>query len=191
LARINGRKEIAGMKDQYFGDNPASRATLFSLAMLVLLTSLPRASFAKDIVLPDTHLTPGAVLTTDIQTICVSGYSKTVRHTSGKLKAQIYREYGIERKSGKYEIDHLIPLSIGGADVAENLWPESYESEPWNAVVKDRLELKLHELICHRDLDIRVAQKAIADNWIEAFERFCPTDADCPSYRKRNKANRR
>jgi hypothetical protein len=160
----------------------ALRVTLYRVVLLVLLASMPRASAAEDSILPDSRLTPGAVLSTDVQVVCVIGYSKTVRHTSGKLKASIYREYGIDKKSGTYAIDHLIPLSIGGADVAENLWPASLQTRPWNKGVKDRLELKLHRLVCKKALDIRVAQKAIADNWIEAYKHFCPTDADCPSY---------
>jgi len=59
---------------------------------------------------PDPTLTPGAVLTTDVSTICQPGYSKTMRHTSGKLKAKIYREYGIDKASSHFEVDHLISL---------------------------------------------------------------------------------
>lgn len=139
---------------------------------------------ADDRVLPNPGLTPGAVLTTDVSRVCIQGYSRTVRHTSGKLKARIYAEYGIDRHSGHYEIDHLIPLGIGGADTAANLWPQSYDTSPWNAAVKDRLELKLHELVCHRELEIQEAQRAIARDWIDAYKRFCPTDSECPAYRK-------
>lgn len=149
-------------------------------AVLLLLASHP--ALAGDPILPDPKLTPGAVLTTDVKAICTKGYSKTVRHTSGKLKAKIYREYGLSRKTGHYEIDHLIPLSIGGADEAANLWPESYDTQPWNASVKDRLELKLHRMVCGGRLHVREAQEAIARNWIDAYRRFCPSEADCPSY---------
>ena len=57
------------------------------------------------------------------------GYARSVRHTSGKLKAFIYREYGVNRRGGHYEIDHLIPLGLGGADVAANLWPEPRDAD--------------------------------------------------------------
>lgn len=160
-----------------------SRRQLFFAAIAVAsMTPLP--GIAADPVMPDPTLTPGAVATTDLRLICQKGYAKSVRHTSGKLKAKIYREYGIDRRAGRYEIDHLVPLSIGGADVAANLWPESYETRPWNAGVKDRLELRLLRLVCHAGLDIQEAQKAIAENWIDAYRKFCPTDADCPSYQK-------
>ena len=51
---------------------------------------------------------------------------------------------------------HLIPLGIGGADTEANLWPEPRRSvEPvWNAERKDRLEWKLHDLICASQIDV-------------------------------------
>jgi hypothetical protein len=38
------------------------------------------------------------------------------------------------------EMDHLIPLSLGGSNRQKNLWPQSEITEPWNAHVKDKLE---------------------------------------------------
>ena len=116
-------------------------------------------------------MTPGAVLTTDAATVCQPGYSKTVRHTSGKLKALIYREYGIDRASGHFEIDHLISLELGGADAPENLWPESYDTTPWNAHTKDKLEDRLNALVCTGKLPIEQARQEIVTDWIAAYER--------------------
>ncbi len=139
------------------------------MAAFVLSTS---AALADDPIRPDPRLTPGAVLTTDLSAICRPGYTKTVRHTSGKLKAFIYREYRIDRNGGNYEIDHLIPLEVGGADVRENLWPESWDTEPWNAHVKDRLENYLHEAVCAGRMPIDQAQRAIAQDWIGAYQKY-------------------
>jgi hypothetical protein len=88
------------------------------------------------------------------------------------LKHQIYVEYGISRDNGHYEIDHLIPLGIGGADTRENLWPESRDTQPWNAGVKDRLENFLHNEICARHIAIPDAQRAIAADWIAAYRKY-------------------
>jgi hypothetical protein len=103
------------------------------LKHLFILTSLLVASpvLGQELpIRPDPQLTPGAVLTTDAATVCVPGYAKTVRQTSGTLKAQVYRAYHMDKKAGHFEVDHLISLELGGADVAANLWPESETPRP-------------------------------------------------------------
>jgi hypothetical protein len=98
------------------------------------------------------------------------GYAKSVRHVSGKVKAQVYAEYGIvSHRSGEYEVDHLISLELGGSNDIKNLWPESYQSEPWNAHVKDKLEDRLHSLVCAGRMSLEEAQRAIARDWIAAY----------------------
>ena len=71
-----------------------------------------------DPIRPDPRLTPGAVATSDPGVFCHAGYSRSVRHTSGRVKRQVYRAYGIDRRSGSCETDHLVPLAIGGSDEA-------------------------------------------------------------------------
>jgi hypothetical protein len=142
----------------------------FLSVFIVLHTAT--STFAADPQLPNPQLTPGAILTTDPASVCRSGYSKSVRHTSGLLKHQIYVEYGIEKNTGHYEIDHLIPLGIGGTDTRENLWPESRDTKPWNSDLKDRLENYLHVEICAGHIPIKDAQKVIATDWIAAYRKY-------------------
>jgi len=142
-------------------------ATACALLLIVLYPA-----YAADPILPNPQLTPGAVLTTDLAKICQPGYTRTVRHTSGALKHEVYAEYGIKPDSGRYEVDHLIPLEIGGADVRENLWPESYDTKPWNAAVKDWLENYLHVEVCSRHVSIEQAQKEIAEDWNAAYRKY-------------------
>lgn len=142
------------------------------------------AAMAADPIMPDPSLTPGAVLSVDRVKVCVHGYSATVRHTSAKVKAGVYRAYGLTASLGHYEIDHLIPLSLGGADVPANLWPESYSGE-WNAILKDRLEVKMLREVCDEGADLIAAQDEIATDWITAYRKRCPTATACPSYGSR------
>jgi hypothetical protein len=141
-----------------------------------LLLSLCAANaLSSDPVVPDPKLTPGAVLTIDATVICQRGYSKSVRHTSGRLKHEVYAEYGMSRGGGNYEIDHLVPLGIGGADIRENLWPESRDTQPWNANLKDRLESYLHVEICAGHIDADQAQREIARDWVAAYRKYLGT----------------
>jgi hypothetical protein len=104
-----------------------------------------------------------------------------VRDVPAEMKRQVYREYGIiSHGPGDYEIDHLIPLELGGSNSIKNLWPESHRTSPWNAQVKDRLEDKLHELVCSGQLDLKTAQQAIASNWIEAYKKYVSPNPPIP-----------
>jgi hypothetical protein len=71
-----------------------------------------------------------------------------------------------------YELDHLVSLELGGAPAAPtNLWPEPYASSS-GARTKDRLENRLHTLVCRREVPLREAQNAIATNWMKAYDRY-------------------
>lgn len=135
------------------------------------------------IVLPDPKLTPGALnpavrQSTIHSTICVSGYTSTIRPSSSYTTAlkirQLDASYNFhgDTNTGDYEEDHLISLELGGsANSANNLWPEPYNARA-GARVKDQLENKLHDLICAGVISLRTAQHAIADNWWRAYQHY-------------------
>ena len=141
---------------------------------LGLLLFLTRVLFAQEPtpILPDANMTPGDTFDVTAQDICTHGYARKVRDVPAEMKRQVYREYGITSHGrGDYEIYRLIPLELGGSNSIKNLWPESHRTA-WNAQVKDRLESKLHELVCSGQLDLKTAQQAIASNWIEAYKTY-------------------
>ena len=136
-----------------------------------------------DATLPDSATTPGAinpdVTQADIgQTICVSGWTTTVRPSSsvtGALKVeQLHSGYALKGdvSTSDYEEDHLISLELGGSPASPlNLWPEPY-NVTGGARVKDPVENKLHSLVCSNVLPLAVAQSAIASNWWTAYETY-------------------
>lgn len=108
-------------------------------------------------------------------TICVSGYARSVRppySVTGPIKRQLMRAQHPGERFAGYELDHLVPLSLGGAPAdSRNLW-----LEPWtgsmNAGDKDALEFVLWKLVCHHEVPLRTAQRVIAGNWIDAYRRY-------------------
>ena len=122
---------------------------------------------------PDPLRTPGEVFPVGLEVICVKGYTKTVRDVSTATKNRIYAEYGITRARlpNEFEMDHLIPLALGGSNSDLNLWPEPAEPNP-GFHQKDQLEVKLAQLACANKLPLAEAQRAIAEDWYAAYRRY-------------------
>lgn len=179
--------------------DPSAHPTGVNSASTETATGNPDATggpvVGVDATLPDSARTPGAtnpaVTQSDIgQTICVSGWTSTVRPSSSvttRLKIQQLQSgysYDGDMATADYEEDHLISLELGGSPASPlNLWPE-----PYNAVggarVKDQVENKLHSLVCSDSLTLAAAQMAIATNWWAAYEEYvgnAPVVAPAPA----------
>jgi hypothetical protein len=128
--------------------------------------------------LPDASCTPGAfnpdvTQSTINKTICVSGWTATVRPPTSytnALKKQGISDYGYSDTSmADYEEDHLIPLELGGAPRdPHNLWPEPHAGAK-NSYSKDSIENKLKTAVCNGQVTLAAARKAIATNWTTAL----------------------
>lgn len=129
--------------------------------------------------LPDPACTPGAVdprvtQATVVQTICTSGWATSVRppeSVTEPIKRDEMRAYGLAgQRLADYELDHLVPLELGGApaDLA-NLWPEPWNG-PANAHEKDAVENFLHQRVCSGAMALADAQHAIATNWLAVYQ---------------------
>jgi hypothetical protein len=137
-------------------------------------STIPTACHIVNGGLPDPKCTPGAInpdVTQDNikNTICVPGYTKTVRPPvsyTTPLKIKLMKSYGFTDSRSNYEFDHLIPLEVGGhpTDV-KNLFPEPGYGQ-YNFHVKDRFENYLHGEVCNGSIKLSDAQKEIATDWI-------------------------
>lgn len=131
--------------------------------------------------LPDANCTPGVynpdVTQDNIQsTICVPGYTKTIRPPvsyTNALKVQQIGEYGYsDTNTADYEEDHLIALEDGGDPRSpQNLWPEpryAADSSGLTASDKDQVENHIHTAICNGTVALDDARNAIATDWTTA-----------------------
>ncbi len=118
---------------------------------------------------PDPIMTPGAADQTATRDVVCNGTTRERRHVSEATKREVLAAYNIPAaESSDYEIDHLIPLAIGGANVVANLWPQ-----PWvEADEKDVLEVELQRRVCHGLLSQAEAQREVADDWTAAYARY-------------------
>src|ERR1700694_4476691 len=151
------------------GTPTADQQTDTELAVSPDATPATGLQASSPALLPDPALTPGDVLPAGVNQICVTGYSTSVRNVSTATKNTVYAEYHIvSHATGQYEVDHLIPLELGGSNSMRNLWPEPAEPRP-GFHEKDVLENRLHALVCAGSVDLMTAQRAIAANWWTAY----------------------
>jgi hypothetical protein len=122
---------------------------------------------------PNAALTPGKVATTDVREVCALegnlSYSRRHRATAYDLKSWVFREYGIEPPQGhaaraEWEIDHLVPLCLGGADEAANLWPQNRTTFRQ----KDQREAHACREVCAARLSLATAQGWFLGDWTTA-----------------------
>ena len=93
------------------------------------------------------------------------------------VREKALQEYGVGRtQAEQYQMDYLIPPSLGGTEDIGNLWPEPYSESLWNARAKDALENRLREMVCAGQLDLAAAQHDLATDWISAYKKYFHTD---------------
>lgn len=146
------------------------------------LTPTPRIGHAPDgTALPDRTLTPGSALVSAAAVVCAPGYATSVSVVGEDLRRQVLAAYAIaDPQRDGYELDHLIPVELGGDNGAPNLWPQP-RTGPGNAAVKNGLESHLHELVCAGAVPLTEAQQAIAADWSAANARYGSMPVPAPS----------
>ena len=72
------------------------------------------------------------------------------------------------------EIDHIVSLELGGSNDIANLFPERASPAP-GYKVKDRLENKLHSLVCSGSMSLQSVQIGISSNWQKLYRKVYGT----------------
>jgi hypothetical protein len=141
--------------------------------IIALLIALAACAQTK----PDPQLTPGvadpAVTQATLgQTVCAPGYTLKVRDVPEGIKRAVALEYGLKLplKPGAFEVDHWIPLEIGGDNDIRNLWPQPALPIP-GFRQKDRVETYLKRQVCSGAMTLRQAQEDIPD-WVEIWKQL-------------------
>jgi hypothetical protein len=107
----------------------------------------------------DAHVTQATIHST----ICEPWYTAKVsppRKVTDAIKRRLVN--GLPGSSQDYELDHLIPIGLGGHPVSpKNLWLQTWPE----AAVKDRDALGLHRAVCAGRMTLEQAQRKMLATW--------------------------
>jgi hypothetical protein len=155
------------------GSSSGSGAAI-AVGSTVLLAPRTQAAGCRRGTEPDRRCSPGAYysnLTAAVR--CSSQFStSTIRNVPESEKFDVEREYGMPAAhyGRSIEIDHIVSLELGGSNEIANLFPEP-GSGTASYHVKDRLENRLHDLVCAGQIGLRSAQRQIATDWKALYRR--------------------
>jgi hypothetical protein len=159
-------------------------AMVVAVAMFVEHRNFPATGIesAGSDIRPNRAFTPGMARQVSLDKVCSLPQEEVIKQVSPLQRQRVFKEYGIPfDQADKYEVDYLVTPGLGGDDDIRNLWPEPYSNASWNAHVKDALEERLHELVCAHQLDLAEAQRAIATDWVAAYEKYVrPSRSNTP-----------
>ncbi len=134
------------------------------LAFSAMLFAMANASDAA--LSADLPVNPSVTQATIASTICLPGWTKTVRPSpryTAAVKIKLIRELEIpEELLVDFELDHRIPLALGGAPSdLRNL-----ELQPWDeAGEKDAIEACLSRATCAGKITLDDARRRIWFDW--------------------------
>jgi hypothetical protein len=124
--------------------------------------------------------TPGAIDPAISQanidaTICRPGYARAARPAyaiTGPLKRRMMDAQHPGERMADYELDHLIPISIGGAPLNKrDLWLQPRQGQA-NAGDKNVLAYVLWRLVCTHQVPLQTAQHDISRDWTRAYQLY-------------------
>lgn len=143
------------------------RRPVFNVGM-----SAPQAGCHVRGALPDSACTPGASMTDDLSVICRQSTSNR-RDVGEAEKRRVFAEYGISypQPRGAYEVDHFIPLELGGSNDIANLWPEAAKPTP-GFHEKDKIENYLHRQACSSSMSLQQARQEISGDWVQVYNQI-------------------
>jgi hypothetical protein len=83
-----------------------------------------------------------------------------VRNVPVEVKKQVYARDHVPYEPGKYVVDHIVSLELGGTNDISNLQVQTVE----DGRRKDQVENLLHDRLCSGQTTLEEAQREII-NW--------------------------
>lgn len=146
--------------------------------------------------IPDRTTTPGSTRDLTLEEILATKWSDDPRRVTQSMKQQAFDDYGLEgyddpayppdRHGRRWQIDHLIPRQMGGADEQSNLWPAPYNAthpynpnypedhvmNPWDVVRKDITANRLMKAVREGQMTLDEARTRMQGDWRQTYIEF-------------------
>jgi hypothetical protein len=115
------------------------------------------------------YKTPGATTKVKTEQVCAADFGASAKPIAGWQRTEALERYGVRQDGFTGEIDHLIPVSLGGSNDPDNLWP-FHGSGSYTFAAKQALAAKLHDLVCSGKMSLKDAQDAFRKDWTKSYQ---------------------
>jgi len=144
------------------------RTAWLSFMAAAVMVGVPAFAAAQ---LPSSFQTPGAKGKANDAQVCAADFEASVKPIAKWQRDQALERYGKRTEDFTGDLDHLIPIALGGTNDPDNLWPLP-SSKEMGPEQKKALDLKLHEMVCAKTLTLKAAQDAIKKDWVKAYAQY-------------------
>ena len=150
------------------------RRVLVCCSVVVLALTITPAAMAQ---LPDTTKTPGSADRVKPERLCAAEFAAAARPVSDWQRTVALERYGIRPELFHGDLDHLVPVALGGTNDPDNLWP-FHPGGTFTLDAKTALAAKLKEMVCGGSLTLKDAQSAFRKDWTKAYQRYMSSGAN-------------
>ena len=160
-ALAEAKIETAMINARNIGSLDRIKSACHVVAVSVSVAIIPESVRAEEL-----PTNPAVTQATIGETICIPGWTKTVRPSArytARIKIKLIRELELdEALLVDFELDHRIPLALGGAPSD----PRNLELQPWDeAPQKDAVEACLAHAVCAGKITLDDARERIWRDW--------------------------
>jgi hypothetical protein len=119
--------------------------------------------------LPNSDKTPGDIAKLKTGQVCAPDFAASVKPVSRRARTHALERYGIRPETFSSELEHVVPLSLGGSNSPDNFYP-FHPSGAFTLDAKQTLAAKLRDLVCAGNMSLKEAQNARKE-WTKAYQR--------------------
>lgn len=130
--------------------------------------ALPAVASAQ---LPNSYFTPGSTTNASSKQLCAADFDPVGNPIASWQRTTALERYGIRPESFTGELDHLVPVALGGSNDPDNLWPMHGKDE-LTPEAKARLAMRLKQMVCDGKMSLKDAQNAFKKDWTKAYKQY-------------------